>query len=120
MASIVEDHDPQYGYQRFVSVIDEDSTQALDQIVADRLGFARDPGERWRHSDGGMHMLAAALYHAMQETGFADSGGKYEDWLKNGLRSGLLSPAEVKRRAALVVGQEAVDAWGPQRTAASN
>ncbi len=116
--SIVEDHDPQYGYNSFMGVVNEGSTQALDQIVSDRLGFSRDPGERWRTSDGGMHLLAAALYHAMLESGFADEGGKYADWLKDGLRSGMLSPSEIRRRAALVAGDEAVEAWGPHRSAA--
>jgi len=117
LMSIVQDHDPQYGYNSFEGVVNEGSTQALDQIVSDRLGFADEPGKRWRESDGGMHMLAAALYGAMQESGFADEGGNYAEWLKNALRSGLLSPSEVKRRAALVAGQDAVDAWGPHRSA---
>ena len=113
--SIVEDHDPQFGYNSFEGVVNEGSTQALDQIVSDRLGFAEEPGERWRESDGGMHMLAAALYHAMQESGFADEGGNYGNWFKEALRSGLLSPSEARRRATLVVGREAVEAWGPSR-----
>jgi len=113
MMSIVNNHDPKFGYNSFVGVVDEGSTQALDQIVSDRLGFAQDPGERWRESDGGMHMFAAALYEAMSESGFAAEGGTYSDWFKDALRSGLLSPSEVQRRAALVAGREAVEAWGP-------
>lgn len=119
MTSIVEDHDPQYGYNRFTAIVDEDSTEALDQIVSERLGFAKDPRARWRHADGGMHMFAAALYHAMKEDGFAERGGKYEDWLKSALARGLLSPEAVQRRAAEVVGQDMVDTWGPQRSAGS-
>jgi hypothetical protein len=116
MTSIVEDHDPQYGYNRFSGIIDEDSTEALDQIVAERLGFAKEARERWRAADGGMHMFAAALYHAMQEDGFAETGGIYEDWLKSALQRDLLSPENVRRRAAEVVGQDMVDAWGPHRS----
>ncbi|WP_420430666.1 hypothetical protein [Hyphobacterium sp.] len=115
MISIVEDHDPGFGYRTFSGVINEGSTQALDQIVADRLGFARAPGDRWRHADGGMHMFAAAAYHAMIEDGFAEIGGNYSDWLKSALRRGLLSPAETRRRAAEIVGWEAVNQWGPER-----
>jgi len=115
MISIVEDHDPRFGYNSFMGVVNEDSTKALDQIVSKRLGFANDMGTRLRHSDGGMHMLTAALYHAMVEDGFAGTGGVYEDWLKSALERGLLTPEEVRRRAALVVGQDAVDAWGPLR-----
>ena len=118
--SIVNDHDPQFGYNSFDGVVDEGSTQALDQIVSDRLGFAREPGQRWRESDGGMHMFAAALYQAMRESGFADKGGTYSEWFKHALRSGMLSPSEVQRRAALVVGQDAVQIWGPHRSANSD
>ncbi|MAL08232.1 MAG: hypothetical protein CMF74_01025 [Maricaulis sp.] len=118
MRSIVEDHDPRFGYNSFMGVINEGSTQALDQVVSDRLGFADDPGERWRGNDGGMHMFAAAAWHAMVEDGFAETGGTYSDWLKSALRRGLLSPAEVRRRATEVVGAETVDQWGPHRAAA--
>jgi hypothetical protein len=117
MTSVVEDHDPQYGYNSFNGVVDEDSTQALDQIVAERLGFAENPRERWSMSDGGMHMLAAAIYHAMKEDGFADSGGTYEDWFKSALQRNLLSPENVRQRAAEVVSQDVVDSWGPERSA---
>ncbi len=109
--SIVNNHDPAYGYNSFMGVINEDSTQALDQIVSERLGFAREPAKRWQRADGGMHMIAAALYQAMKEDGFADSGGTYGEWLKSALARGLLSPAEVRRRAALIVGEEAVQRW---------
>lgn len=117
MQSIVNDHDPAFGYNSFMGVINEASAQALDQIVSARLGFARDPGTRWRHHDGGMHMFAAAAWHAMVEDGFADSGGVYADWLKSALRRGLLSPSEVRRRAAEVAGEDAVNQWGPHRSA---
>ena len=111
MNSIVENHDPKFGYNSFMGVVNEGSTQALDQIVSDRLGFAEDPGERWRESDGGMHMLAAALYHAMREDGFPESGGNYSEWFKSALRRGLLDPASVKDRATTIVGAETVALW---------
>lgn len=117
MQSIVEDHDPQYGYNSFEGVVNEGSTQALDQIVSERLGFAKDPGARWRESDGGMHMFAAALYQAMRESGFADKGSNFSEWFKDALRSGMLSPSEVQRRATLIAGPGAVEAWGPHRSA---
>lgn len=111
MVSIVENHDPAFGYNTFRGVVNEDSTQALDQIVAERLGFARDPAHRWSHSDGGMHMFAAALYHAMKEDGFDERGGTYSDWLKSALDRGMLTPDEVRRRAAEIVSPDAVQHW---------
>jgi hypothetical protein len=111
MQSIVNDHDPAFGYNSFEGVLNEDSTSALDQIVSERLGFARDPAERWQTVDDGMHMLAAALYQLMQEDGFAERGGNYPMWLESTIERGLLVPSEVKRRAAIVVGEAAVAKW---------
>jgi hypothetical protein len=113
MRSIVETHNPQFGYNSFDGLINEDSTQALDQIVSERMGFGREPGDRWRRADDGMHMLAAALYHAMKEDGFDRRGGAYPDWLLSAFDRGLLTPAEVRRRATAVVGAEAVNRWNP-------
>ncbi|GAB3415731.1 hypothetical protein [Flindersiella endophytica] len=111
MASIVTNHDPKFGYNSFESIVNEDSTQALDQIVCERLGFAHDRVRRWGTFDGGMHLLAAALFDAMVEDGFAETGGVYGDWLTDALDRGLLTPAEVRRRAALIVGEEPVARW---------
>ncbi|NIP18435.1 MAG: hypothetical protein GWM87_09960 [Xanthomonadales bacterium] len=111
MISIVEDHDPAFGYNSFVGVLNEDSAQALDQLVAERLGFARDPARRWRHADDGMHMLAAAIYHMLREDGYANTGGVYAKWLERAIALGRFEPSEVKRRATEVVGAEAVDRW---------
>ena len=111
LQSIVENHDPKFGYNSFMGVVNEGSTQALDQVVSERLGFARDPGERWRTQDEGMHMLAAALYDAMKESGFADRGGNFATWFKASLRNGALTPDKVREHAARVVGRPAVDRW---------
>lgn len=113
MNSIVTTHDARFGYNSFEGVLNEDSTQALDQIVAERMGVARNPRERWRSADGGMHLLAAALYQAMKEDGFDRRGGPYQEWLISALDRGLLTPSEVRRRATLVVGRDAVERWQP-------
>ncbi len=117
MVALVEDHDPKYGYNSFHGLVDEDSTQALDQIVAEHLGVAYDPATRWSTFDGGMHLLAAALYDAVKEDGFDVRGGEYGSWLADALDRGLLTPAKVRRRAAAVAGDEAVARW--DRTPAS-
>ncbi|WP_370336094.1 hypothetical protein [Parvularcula marina] len=109
--SIVENRNPAFGYNSFMGLIDEDSTQALDQLLAEHFDFAAEPGPRWSSRDDGMHLLAAALYHAMKEDGFAQTGGVYADWFKSALDRGLLTPEEVRRRAAEVAGQEAVQKW---------
>jgi hypothetical protein len=111
MLSIVNDHDPALGYNTFPELLDESSTQALDQIVANRMGFGLGPGARWRKADGGMHMLAAAIYQMLREDGFDRSGGSYSEWLVAAIERGMFTPDEVRRRAALIVGQDAVNRW---------
>jgi hypothetical protein len=111
MLSIVNDHDPSLGYNTFSELLDESATQALDQILADRMGLSPGPGARWRNSDGGMHMLATAIYQMLTEDGYHKTGGNFGDWLHSAIDRGLFSPDEVRRRAALIVGQEAVDRW---------
>lgn len=115
LKNIIENHDPRFTTNSFNALLDEDSTKALDQIVTERMGIAIDPRERWRTQDGGMHMLAAALYHLMIETGFADSGGSYEQWLIDAFESGLLSGEEIRKHAAQVVGWDTVNRWHPNQ-----
>lgn len=109
--SIVTNHNPAFGYNSFLGLVDEDSSQALDQLVSERLGFARDPGERWASHDDGMHLLAAAFYHAMKEDGFDQTGGSYQEWLVSAIDRGLLTPEEVRRRATQIVGPDPVQRW---------
>ena len=111
MQSILTGHDPAIGYNTFPELLDESATQALDQLVADRMGFDQGPGARWRTADGGMHMLAAAIYQMLREDRFGETGGRFARWFDSAIGRGLFAPAEVKRRAALVVGQDAVDRW---------
>ena len=95
----------------FPELRDESATQALDQIVADRMGFDQGPGARWRTADGGMHMLAAAIYQMLREDRFDRTGGNFAEWFDSAIDRGRFTPAEVKRRAAMIVGQDAVDRW---------
>jgi hypothetical protein len=57
---IVAEHDPAFGYNPSEGVLNEDTVQALDQIIAERLGARPPPGKRWNEADDGMHVLAAA------------------------------------------------------------
>ena len=113
MRNLVEQADPKWGYTSFESVLDEDSTQALDMLVSLQIGVDRDPADYWRAQDDGMHILAAAIYDAMRETGFAETGGAYEAWLIEALSGGALSPDAVEGRARLLLGDDAVDKWKP-------
>jgi hypothetical protein len=114
MQSILKGHDRAIGYNTFPELLDESATQALDQIVADRMGFDLGPSARWRNADGGMHMLAAAIYQMLREDRFGTKGGSFAEWFDSAIDRGLFAPAQVKRRAALVVGQDAVNRWNAE------
>jgi hypothetical protein len=108
---IVATHDPAYGYNTVDGYVDEDAVQALEQVVSERLGFASPAARRWQAADDGMHLLAAALYDLMEETGFAAGGGRFADWLVDQHTRQALRPSEIERRARRVLGDAAVDRW---------
>ena len=110
---IVREHNPSFGYTTLAGYVEEDAVQALEQVVSERLGMAEPAGERWRKGDDGMHLLAAAIYHLIRETGFAENGGRFETWFIDTVAAGRLKPAEVERRAQAVVGEAAVGRWRP-------
>ena len=111
LQSILTGHDPAIGYNTFPELLDESATQALDQLVADRMGFDQGPGARWRTADGGMHMLAAAIYQMLSEDRYGETGGNFAEWFDSAIERGLFEPAEIRRRAAMIVGQDAVERW---------
>jgi hypothetical protein len=114
IARIVRVHDPSFGYTTAEGYIEEDAVQALEQVVNERLGLAQPARERWRESDDGMHVLAAAIYSLMKDTGFASHGGRFDHWFVAAVGKGLLSPAQIRRGAGRVMGEEAVRRWtGP-------
>lgn len=115
LARIVEEHDPAFGYNSLVGLFDEDLASALDQVIAERFGVARDPAERWTSVDGGMHVLSAAFYGLMKRDGFARTGGDLEQWLLRKARGGCLHPVSLHGAAAEVLRRPADKLWPPPR-----
>ncbi len=66
----VQHHDPSFGYNTTEGYIEEDSVQALEEIISEKFGLARNTCEYWREQDGGMHVLAAAIYTDYRESGW--------------------------------------------------
>lgn len=67
----VENHDPAFGYNSFEGYVEENIVQALDQLLLERLRIPHQvPRKRWQNSDGGMHVLAVALYATLKGTDF--------------------------------------------------
>jgi hypothetical protein len=108
---ILAEHDPAFGYNSYEGIVNEDTVQALDQIISERLAVARDPAERWRKADDGMHVLAAGLYGLLKADGFDRRGGNIEAWLLAAARRGRLAPAVLHPAAAAVLKTPADQLW---------
>lgn len=112
ITKIVREHDPQWGYTTLEGMLNEDLVQALDQLISEALGVARNPADRWRKSDDGMHVIAAGLYGLLRQDRWIDTGGSIEDWLARAVKDGRLSPAAFHPVAARVL-ERPVDALWP-------
>ena len=75
---IVREHDPKWGYDTLEGLFNEDICQALDQLISEQLGVGRNPADRWRNNDDGMHVLAGALYGMLRQDRWIEKGGNLE------------------------------------------
>jgi hypothetical protein len=85
--------------------------EALDQMISEALGVARNPADRWRKADDGMHVLAAGLYGLLRQDGWAETGGSIEAWLGAATNAGRLAPAMLHPAAARVLERPAGQLW---------
>lgn len=108
---IVRDHDPQWGYTTLEGYLNEDMTQALDQLISEALGVARNPADRWRKADDGIHVLAAGFYGLLRQDKWVETGGSIEKWLDNAVRSNRLAPAVFHAAAARVLERPVDRLW---------
>jgi hypothetical protein len=103
MVRILKEHDPAFGYNTMEGILNEDTVQALDQIIAERLGVAIAPAKRWAVADDGMHVLAAAVYGMLKADGFDRTGGNIETWMGKAVAAGRLSPGPLHDAASKVL-----------------
>lgn len=92
----VKHHNPAFGYNSFEGYIEEDCVQALEQNIDTKLGVAVDPRKRWKESDDGMHVFAAALYNAMNAESFDGTKESFRSFLIRSIRSGPLRPGRIQ------------------------
>ncbi|WP_309091802.1 hypothetical protein [Phenylobacterium sp.] len=102
MQRVLKEHNPDFGYNSMDGILNEDTVEALDQIVSERLGVARDPAERWSKADDGMHVLAAALYGMLKAEGYDRTGGNIARWMEDAAKTGKLSPERIRTFAGQV------------------
>lgn len=108
---IVREHDPSLGYTTLEGVLNEDLAQALDQLISEVLGVARNPADRWRKADEGMHVLAAGFYGLMRQDRWIETGGTLEHWLADAVRRGRLAPKVLHPIAARVLERPVNKLW---------
>jgi hypothetical protein len=96
VADKVEHHDPSFGYNTASGYIEEDSVQALEQIVSEEVGVGRDARQYWQQQDGGMHVLAAAIY-VEYKAALKQGSQPYSQWLVQAIENGQLRGEELQR-----------------------
>ncbi len=85
----VKHHDASSGYNTTSGYIEEDSVQALEQIVSEEFGVGRDARAYWQMQDGGMHLLATAIYVEYKRA-LNQSRQPYSKWFVRAVESGDL------------------------------
>ena len=108
---IVKEHDPKWGYTTLEGILNEDICQALDQLISEELGVARNPADRWRKADDGIHVLAAAFYGMLRQDRWIHDGGSIESWLQQAATSGRLSPPALHAMAAKILERSPATLW---------
>ncbi|WP_309644595.1 hypothetical protein [Phenylobacterium sp.] len=115
---ILAEKDKGTGYNTLDGILNEDTCQALDQIIQERVGYVvRPAAERWTKGDQGMHVLAAGLYGLLKADGYDRTGGDLEAWMLAAATSGKLAPPSLHAAAAKVLNRPADQLWVTPRTA---
>src|ERR1700691_1751000 len=85
----VQHHDPSFGYNTTAGYIEEDSVQALEQLVSEKFGVGRNICQYWKEQDGGMHVLAAAIYVDYKQAS-SFNPEPYSQWFVRAVKDGQL------------------------------
>lgn len=85
----VQHHDPSFGYNTTAGYIEEDSVQALEQLVSEKFGVGRNACKYWQEQDGGMHVLAAAIYMDYKQAS-SQNPESYSQWFVHAAQDGQL------------------------------
>jgi hypothetical protein len=92
-----EARNPAFNYNTFEAYVEENAVRALTQVITERLGVGVPLVTRWRASeDGGMHVLAPALYVLLREEAFMDGTASFQSFLTRVVREGKLAPGKIE------------------------
>lgn len=111
----VEHHDPSFGYNTVEGYVEEDVVEAMEAVIAEQLGVGRpDQAGYWREHDGGMHVLAAALYVELRRAeGTAGGPVVVPAFLVDAVRRGDLTGERLARTVEAFLGPGALAGAAP-------
>jgi hypothetical protein len=92
----VQRHDASFGYNTAEGYIEEDSVEALEEIVSEKFGAGRNVCQYFQQHDGGMHVLAAAIYTDYKEA-TAKTPEPYSRWFVDAVEHGQLRGENLKK-----------------------
>jgi hypothetical protein len=95
VADKIQHHDPSFGYNTTSGYVEEDSVQALEQIVSEKFGVGRNACKYWQEQDGGMHVLAAAIYMDYKQA-FSATPEPYSQWFVHAVQDGQLRGSKLQ------------------------
>jgi hypothetical protein len=102
---LVNERDPGVGSKGdLAGYVEECCTQALDQIVSERLGLKRSARAYWGEGDHMPDLLAASIYGLLKADGYDRQGGVFERWLGKAAGDGRLSPRSLRAAGTRVLG----------------
>jgi hypothetical protein len=96
IADKVKHHNPSFGYNTTAGYVEEDSVQALEEIVSEEFGVGRDARKYWREQDDGMHVLAAAIY-VDYKAALKQALQPYSKWFTGAVAEGKLRGSNLQR-----------------------
>lgn len=89
-------HNRSFGYNSFESFIEEDCVRALEQIITEKMNIGREPRQRWKDEDDGMHVLAVVLYNLMKRLRYDPSDQPFADFMTRIMASGDLKAGNIQ------------------------
>ncbi len=92
----VQHHDPSFGYNTTAGYIEEDSVQALEELISEKFGVAHNPCQYWKEQDDGMHVLAAAIYADYKQASSANPT-PYSTWFVGAVQDGQLRESKLQQ-----------------------
>jgi hypothetical protein len=92
----VQHHDPSFGYNTTAGYIEEDSVQALEELVSEKFGVGHNACEYWKEQDGGMHVLAAAIYTDYKQA-TSQKPEPYSQWFARAVEDGQLRGTNLQK-----------------------